>query len=116
MTREAIQAITKELKQYQSPALNDKLYLHFKGWKKIEECLGEYNGVKALWLEGNGLRTLENLGNLKQLRCLYIQQNCLESLGPSPRMNRARSNLNVLPLCCLCVHDRPRARCSRAPT
>merc|ERR1719199_1721380 len=80
MTREAIQAITKELKQYRSPALNDKLYLHFKGWKKIEECLGEYSGVRALWLEGNGLRTLDNLGNLKELRCLYVQQNCLESL------------------------------------
>ena len=78
MTREAIQAITKELKQYRSPALNDKLYLHFKGWKKIEECLGEYSGVRALWHEGNGLRTLDNLGNLKELRCLYVQQNCLE--------------------------------------
>ena len=80
MTREAILQITKEMKQYQTPSLNDKLYLHFKGWKKIDECLSEYSGVKALWLEGNGLRTLENLSSLKQLRCLYIQQNCLESL------------------------------------
>ena len=80
MTAAAIKQITKEMKQYSSPGLNDKLYLHFKGWKKIEECLGEYNGVRALWLEGNGLRTLENLGNLKELRCLYIQQNCLESI------------------------------------
>ena len=80
MTQEAIRQITKDMKQYQTPSLNDKLYLHFKGWKKIDECLSEYSGVKALWLEGNGLRTLENLGSLKQLRCLYIQQNCLESL------------------------------------
>jgi len=80
MTRAAIQQITKEMRQYQSPALNDKLYLHFKGWKKIDECLGDYSGVRALWLEGNGLRSLENLGNLKELRCLYVQQNCLESL------------------------------------
>jgi hypothetical protein len=81
------------MKQYQTPSLNDKLYLHFKvrlgrllilhanrqsnrnrttcslvlpgsrrlslvlqGWKSIEPCIGEYTGVKALWLEGNGLQ------------------------------------------------------------
>jgi len=80
MTPDAIRQITKEMKQYQSPELNEKLYLHFKGWKKIEECLGAYTGVRALWLEGNGLRSLDNMGNLKELRCLYIHQNCLETL------------------------------------
>ena len=80
MTPDALKAITKEMKQYNTPALNDKLYLHFKGWKKIEECLGEYIGVRAMWLEGNGLRSIENLSNLKDLRCLYVQQNCLETL------------------------------------
>ena len=80
MTPDAIRQITKEMKQYQSPELNEKLYLHFKGWKKIEECLGAYTGVRALWLEGNGLRSLDNMGNLKDLRCLYIHQNCLETL------------------------------------
>eukprot|EP00960_Hanusia_phi_P005264 152956-Hanusia_phi.AAC.1 len=81
MTLDAIQQITKELKQYQTPSLNDKLYLHFKGWKKIEPCINEYDGVKALWLEGNALSKIENFDKLVNLRCLYIQQNCLEDLS-----------------------------------
>ena len=80
MTAAAIQQITKEMKQYITPSLNDKLYLHFKGWKKLEPCLGEYVGVRALWLEGNGLQKIENLENLTALRCLYIQQNLIETL------------------------------------
>eukprot|EP00285_Hemiselmis_virescens_P017276 CAMPEP_0173390510 /NCGR_PEP_ID=MMETSP1356-20130122/15113_1 /TAXON_ID=77927 ORGANISM="Hemiselmis virescens, Strain PCC157" /NCGR_SAMPLE_ID=MMETSP1356 /ASSEMBLY_ACC=CAM_ASM_000847 /LENGTH=560 /DNA_ID=CAMNT_0014347921 /DNA_START=196 /DNA_END=1874 /DNA_ORIENTATION=+ len=80
MTAEALQQITKEMKQYQTPSLNDKMYLHFKGWKKLEPCLREYSGVKALWLEGNGLAALEHLDTMTELRCLYTQQNCLESL------------------------------------
>jgi len=81
MTAEAIQQITKEMKQYNTPSLNDKLYLHFKGWKSIEPCLKEYTGVKALWLEGNGLDALQNLDEMKELRCLYAQQNCLTDLS-----------------------------------
>lgn len=80
MTADALQQITKEMKQYNTPSLNDKLYLHFKGWKCIEPCIGAYTGVKALWLEGNGLGEIQNLDALVELRCLYVQQNCLRSL------------------------------------
>eukprot|EP00291_Cryptomonas_curvata_P025649 CAMPEP_0172175976 /NCGR_PEP_ID=MMETSP1050-20130122/14539_1 /TAXON_ID=233186 /ORGANISM="Cryptomonas curvata, Strain CCAP979/52" /LENGTH=454 /DNA_ID=CAMNT_0012848163 /DNA_START=47 /DNA_END=1408 /DNA_ORIENTATION=- len=80
MTAAAIQQITKEMKQYSTASLNDKLYLHFKGWKKLEPCIGEYTGVRALWLEGNGLPRIEHLEKLTELRCLYMQQNLLETL------------------------------------
>ncbi|KAJ1482262.1 hypothetical protein T484DRAFT_1668065 [Baffinella frigidus] len=81
MTGKALQEITKELKQYQTPSLNDKMYLHFKGWKCLAPCLREYSGTRALWLEGNGLSEIQNLDTMPELRCLYIQQNLLSELA-----------------------------------
>lgn len=80
MTTEALKKICKDLKQYNTAELNDKLYLHFKGWKSISPAISAYTGVRALWLEGNGLQKIENLQDLKELRCLFLQQNLLESI------------------------------------
>jgi len=80
MTLPAIQKICKDLQQYKTPELNDKLYLHFKGWHRIEPCISAYSGCKALWLEGNGLMHIENLGELKELRCLFLQNNLIEKI------------------------------------
>jgi hypothetical protein len=80
MTPEALKKICKDLKQYNTAELNDKLYLHFKGWKCISPALSAYTGVRALWLEGNGLQKIENLQDLKELRCLFLQQNLLEDI------------------------------------
>lgn len=58
--------------------------------------MGAYSGLKALWLDSNGLATLalpgedeergtpegkQGLRALSQLRCLYLQNNLLTRIG-----------------------------------
>jgi len=42
-------------------------YFAGSGWWRIEN-LDEYTGLKCIWLEVNGLRKIENLDKLTQLR------------------------------------------------
>ena len=65
---------------YESPELNDKLYLHFRGFKKIEN-LTNYTSCKAIWLDSNGLENIEGLDALEQLRCLYMSKNLITKVN-----------------------------------
>lgn len=108
MTKRVLEAICKDLKLYRTPHLNDKLYLHFKGFTKIEN-LEAYTGVKALWLESNSIGKIEGLKNMVELRCLYLHQNGIEhienleqcqmltNINLSSNCLRSISNLSCLP-------------------
>lgn len=69
MSRAALRDICTQHKLYRTPHLNDKLYLNFKGFTHIA-CLEEYTSLRALFLEGNALQSLDGLPVLQELKCL----------------------------------------------
>lgn len=98
MTPRELKRICRELQLYSTPELNDKIYLHYKGFKRIEN-LDEYTGLKVIYLEGNGLSKIEGLDKLTQLRCLYLQENQIskiENLSTLTDLDSLNLNQNLL--------------------
>ena len=60
---------------YNTPELNDTLYLHFQGFREIKN-LSAYSGLRVLWIEGNMISKIENLEAQAVLQTLYLNDNC----------------------------------------
>ncbi|KAL9178619.1 hypothetical protein ACHAXT_001957 [Thalassiosira profunda] len=79
MSKDELKRAALENGGYSLPGLNDTLYLHFKGYRRIEN-LEEYTGLKSLWLHSNGLGKIEGLDGLRSLRCLFLQRNAFTKI------------------------------------
>lgn len=84
MTAEYLKAYCKEERSkkndiYSTPELNDKLYLHYKGFRKIQN-LEPFTSLKVIWLEGNGLEEISGLEKNTMMRTLYLHENCIHDM------------------------------------
>ncbi|XP_058985990.1 protein PFC0760c isoform X2 [Musca domestica] len=79
ITKKRILELCKRDKLYQTPRLNDVLYLHYQGFQNIE-CLEDYTELKCLWLECNAISEIQGLENQTKLKCLYLQSNLIRKI------------------------------------
>ncbi|XP_032311108.1 dynein axonemal assembly factor 1 homolog [Drosophila ananassae] len=96
MTSKGLKELCKRHKLYQTPRLNDVLYLHYQGYQSIE-CLEEYTELKCLWLECNAISEIQGLEKLNKLNCLFLQNNLItkiENLAPCPGLDTINLSSN----------------------
>jgi len=64
---------------YDSAKLNVNLYLHFQGFRKIQN-LENFINLQVLYLENNIISKIEGLDKLINLTCLYLQNNYIKEI------------------------------------
>ncbi|XP_064553801.1 dynein axonemal assembly factor 1 homolog [Drosophila montana] len=100
MTQKGLRDLCKKDKLYQTPRLNDVLYLHYQGYQYIE-CLDEYTELKCLWLECNAISEIEGLDKQSKLKCLFLQNNLIkriENLASCPELDTLNLSSNHIRL------------------
>lgn len=65
---------------YNTRSLNDKLFLHYKGFREIEN-LEDFTGLRVLYIEGNAISKIQGLTFNTELRCLYLHENCIREIS-----------------------------------
>lgn len=80
-----LKRLCEELDLYETPHLNDKLFLHFKGFQVIENLEAYYN-LKVIYLDHNLFKRIEGLNSLVYLKALYLQNNLIERLEGLDRL------------------------------
>ena len=66
---------------YETPRLNDCLFLHSAGISSIDSCsLHLFYNLKSLHLSGNNIREMTGLERLIHLRSLYLQSNIISAI------------------------------------
>ena len=79
LTEKFIRDLCESNGQYATPSLNDTLYLHYKGFSKIEN-LSAYVNLKSIWLECNGIQKIQGLDTLRKLKMIYLHQNSISKM------------------------------------
>ncbi|KAK7200571.1 hypothetical protein NESM_000113000 [Novymonas esmeraldas] len=70
---------------YSTPELNEKLYLHHRGFARLGG-LAAFTGCVVLYLDNNALSDLAGLAPLTRLDSLYLSRNALARLDSLPRL------------------------------
>lgn len=79
MNEDLVRLICASNDGYDTPELNDKLYLHFKGFSRI--CnLESFTACKSLWLESNRIEVIENIDHMTQLASLFLHNNRIRTI------------------------------------
>lgn len=81
LTKEKLKAILDQNRRmyYRTEELNDKLFLHFGGFRKLEN-LEKFTGLKTLYAESNALESMQGIETMSKLRSLFLQQNCIRRI------------------------------------
>ena len=76
-------------KYYRTPSLNEKLYLHYKGFSYIRN-MEQFTGLKCLYFEGNGCKSMLGLEHCIEMRSLFIQENMIKKIEGLQTMKELR--------------------------